>query len=314
MSAGSVVLVGGVGLLGGGPLGGVFATAGEAGGGDGDRGAAPGASRTAARALSPEGGDGPRGATSGDGVLPDGAEQDETGGAPAVTGEEPAARSTAQAAPRSSAHAAARSTALAAPPPVAPRGPGPSSSPAVDSEVDPATDTLARQATTLIPRSVIRPGTSPTSATPAVPSTSTSRSPARPSASRAPAARPAERTPAAGAASATPGPGGTGTAGQTAAEYFRARWGSGDSAARHLTDIRTIGGYLRIYTNLPESAANSAAALTLCRRGLEYLRRAGAAHPVVFVQARFGENGNPVLANILGPGDTSCRVTHPDPG
>jgi hypothetical protein len=33
----------------------------------------------------------------------------------------------------------------------------------------------------------------------------------------------------------------------------------------------------------------------------------------VFVQAQFGENGNPVLANILGPGDGDCRVTHPPP-
>ncbi|MBN6054441.1 hypothetical protein JYK22_21045 [Nonomuraea sp. RK-328] len=121
-------------------------------------------------------------------------------------------------------------------------------------------------------------------------------------------------TPESGSTGSTGGTGGTGSTGHTAAEYFRARWGAGDSVARHLTDIRTIGGYLRIYTDLPESAANSATALTLCRRGLEYLRRTGAAHPVVFVQARFGENGNPVLANILGPGDTSCRVTHPDPG
>ncbi|MFI7112153.1 hypothetical protein ACIBK9_37990 [Nonomuraea sp. NPDC050227] len=98
-----------------------------------------------------------------------------------------------------------------------------------------------------------------------------------------------------------------------AAEYFRARWGRGDKAMKHLKDIRTVGGYLRIYTNLPDSADNSAAAITLCKRGLEYLRANGVKRPIVFVQAEFGENGNPVLANILGPSDHSCRVTYPRP-
>ncbi|MFF4196962.1 hypothetical protein [Nonomuraea sp. NPDC001831] len=98
-----------------------------------------------------------------------------------------------------------------------------------------------------------------------------------------------------------------------AAEYFRARWGRGDKAMKHLKDIRTVGGYLRIYTNLPDSADNSATAITLCKRGLEYLRANGVKRPIVFVQAEFGENGNPVLANILGPSDHNCRVTYPRP-
>jgi hypothetical protein len=98
-----------------------------------------------------------------------------------------------------------------------------------------------------------------------------------------------------------------------AAAYFRARWAPDDTAVKHLKDIRTIGGYLRIYTDLPESADNSAAAITLCERGLAYLRESGVSKPVVFVQAKEGGNGNPVLANILGDGDTSCRVTHPAP-
>ncbi|MFI9554293.1 hypothetical protein [Nonomuraea endophytica] len=97
-----------------------------------------------------------------------------------------------------------------------------------------------------------------------------------------------------------------------AAEHFRTRWGSGDPAVKHLKDIRTVGGYLRIYTDLPEEADNSKNALTLCERGLDYLREQGVTDPVVFVQAEFGENGNPILANILGPADTTCRVTHPD--
>lgn len=96
--------------------------------------------------------------------------------------------------------------------------------------------------------------------------------------------------------------------------YFDWRWGADDAAVRRITDIRTIGGYLRIYTDLPESAGNSGPAITLCKRGVEYLAdRLGETDPVVFVQAEFGENGTPVLANILGPGDRSCRVTHPAP-
>ncbi|MFI7132500.1 hypothetical protein ACIBQ1_42960 [Nonomuraea sp. NPDC050153] len=101
---------------------------------------------------------------------------------------------------------------------------------------------------------------------------------------------------------------------QQAAEFFRVRWGPDDKALKRLKDIRTVGGYLRIYTDLPESAGNSSQAITLCERGLAYLRARGVVNPVVFVQAEFGENGNPVLANILGPSDTSCRVTHPEPG
>ncbi|MEW1839142.1 hypothetical protein AB0392_14395 [Nonomuraea angiospora] len=100
---------------------------------------------------------------------------------------------------------------------------------------------------------------------------------------------------------------------QQAAEYFRTHWGPDDKALKRLKDIRTVGGYLRIYTDLPETAGNSSSAITLCERGLAYLRARGVAHPVVFVQAEFGENGNPVLANILGPSDTTCRVTHPAP-
>ncbi|WP_433431166.1 hypothetical protein [Nonomuraea sp. CA-141351] len=101
---------------------------------------------------------------------------------------------------------------------------------------------------------------------------------------------------------------------QQAAEYFRTHWSPDDTALKRLKDIRTVGGYLRIYTDLPETAGNSSQAITLCKRGLEYLHSLGVANPVVFVQAEFGENGNPVLANILGPSDTSCRVTHPEPG
>lgn len=92
--------------------------------------------------------------------------------------------------------------------------------------------------------------------------------------------------------------------------YFEAR-----KATNRVKDIRIVGGYLRIYTDLPESASNSKQALKLCETGVDYLvGELGVPSPVVFVQAKFGENGNPVLANVLGPDDSDCRVTHPEPG
>ncbi|MFF0308309.1 hypothetical protein ACFYSC_12810 [Streptosporangium sp. NPDC004379] len=92
--------------------------------------------------------------------------------------------------------------------------------------------------------------------------------------------------------------------------YFAAH-----KATKRVKDIRVVGGYLRIYTDLPDSADNSKQAIKLCETGLDYLvGELGSVNPVVFVQARFGENGNPVLANILGPGDSDCRVTYPKPG
>lgn len=100
---------------------------------------------------------------------------------------------------------------------------------------------------------------------------------------------------------------------QQAAGYFRTHWPANDKASKRLKDIRSIGGYLRLYTDLPESAGNSSQAITLCERGLQYLRESGETNPIIFVQAKFGENGNPVLANILGPADKSCRVTYPEP-
>ncbi|GAA4559735.1 hypothetical protein GCM10023193_17910 [Planotetraspora kaengkrachanensis] len=96
-----------------------------------------------------------------------------------------------------------------------------------------------------------------------------------------------------------------------AVAFFRTRWRDRTSAL--VRDIRTTGGYLRIYTDLPEAADDSDAAITLCERGLEYLAAAGDTSRVVFVQADLGENGNPVLANVLGPDDPDCQVTSPEP-
>ncbi|GIH90743.1 hypothetical protein ACFFMN_26700 [Planobispora siamensis] len=87
-----------------------------------------------------------------------------------------------------------------------------------------------------------------------------------------------------------------------------------NKAAKRIKDIRTVGGYLRIYTDMPESADNSEQALELCETGREYLEGLGVENPVIFVQAEFGENGNPILANVLGPDDSTCQVTHPEPG
>lgn len=98
---------------------------------------------------------------------------------------------------------------------------------------------------------------------------------------------------------------------EKATAYFRSRWK--DGTAKRVRDIRTTGRYLRIYTDLPESASDSKTAITLCERGLEYLAEQGERNPVVFVQAKHGGNGNPVLANILGPDDDDCRVTRPKP-
>ncbi|MFF4413938.1 hypothetical protein ACFYY8_15505 [Streptosporangium sp. NPDC001559] len=85
-------------------------------------------------------------------------------------------------------------------------------------------------------------------------------------------------------------------------------------ATKRLKDIRIVGGYLRIYTDLPDSASNSKQALKLCETGRDYLvGEVGDPNPVVFVQARFGENGNPVLANIIGSKDRDCRLTYPEP-
>jgi hypothetical protein len=95
-----------------------------------------------------------------------------------------------------------------------------------------------------------------------------------------------------------------------AVAYFESR-----KETKRVKDIRIVGGYLRIYTDLPDSANNSKQAIKLCEAGRDYLvGELGMPNPVVFVQAKFGENGNPVLANILGPDDSDCRVTHPEPG
>ncbi|WP_329429355.1 hypothetical protein OG339_11590 [Streptosporangium sp. NBC_01495] len=94
-----------------------------------------------------------------------------------------------------------------------------------------------------------------------------------------------------------------------AVAYFESR-----KVTKRVKDIRMVGGYLRIYTDLPETADNSKQAIKLCEAGVDYLvGELGVPSPVVFVQAEFGENGNPVLANVLGPDDSDCRVTYPRP-
>jgi len=97
--------------------------------------------------------------------------------------------------------------------------------------------------------------------------------------------------------------------------YFRQRWGKGDAAMKKVKDIRILGGYLRVYTKLPDTAVNSKHAVKLCERARDYLaKERGVRHPVVFVHAKAGLNGHPVLANDLGKGDRDCRLTTPRPG
>lgn len=96
--------------------------------------------------------------------------------------------------------------------------------------------------------------------------------------------------------------------------YFQARWDRDDAAMKKVTDIRLLGGYLRVYTKLPDTAVNHRHAVKLCKRGRDYLATEhGVRHPVVFVHARRGLNGNPVLANDLGAADKDCRLTTPRP-
>ena len=123
------------------------------------------------------------------------------------------------------------------------------------------------------------------------------------------------RTEPDGSATPTPRPGYSKYTDVAALEYFLDRWGAKDAAMKKVTDIRTVGGYLRIYTSMKETAVNSKHAVRLCERGRDYLaKERGVRHPVVFVHARTGINGNPVLANDLGQSDKDCRLTTPRPG
>jgi hypothetical protein len=75
--------------------------------------------------------------------------------------------------------------------------------------------------------------------------------------------------------------------------------------AAHVRRLVWSGPMLRVYTDLPESAANSRTAVALCRAAAAYLRSDGRS-PGVFVHAR-RHDGYPVLANMLNARD-DCRL------
>jgi hypothetical protein len=89
---------------------------------------------------------------------------------------------------------------------------------------------------------------------------------------------------------------------EAALAYYRL---TGKAVAAHVREAIWTTPILRVYTDLPASAANSPAAIALCRTGAAYLESGGRA-PVVFVHAR-ERDGYPVLANKTDSTD-DCRL------
>jgi hypothetical protein len=77
------------------------------------------------------------------------------------------------------------------------------------------------------------------------------------------------------------------------------------AGAAHVRRLVWSGPMLRVYTDLPESAANSRTAVALCRAAAAYLESHGRS-PGVFVHAG-RHDGYPVLANKLNTRD-GCRL------
>jgi hypothetical protein len=90
---------------------------------------------------------------------------------------------------------------------------------------------------------------------------------------------------------------------EAALAYYRL---TGRAVAAHVREAIWTAPILRVYTDLPASAANSPAATALCRTGAAYLDSRGRA-PVVFVHAR-ERDGYPVLANKTDSAD-DCRLS-----
>lgn len=115
---------------------------------------------------------------------------------------------------------------------------------------------------------------------------------------------PAATSPAGGPAAAprqARGPGDA-AADEVALAYFR---GADRQGAAHVREIIWTPPILRVYTDLPGSAANSRMALRLCATAAAYLDGRGR-DPVVFVHAR-ERDGYPVVANKMDEGD-DCRL------
>jgi hypothetical protein len=77
------------------------------------------------------------------------------------------------------------------------------------------------------------------------------------------------------------------------------------AGATHVRRIVWSGPMLRVYTDLPESAANSRAAIALCHAAAAYLASQDR-NPDVFVHAR-SRDGYQVLANKTNARD-DCRL------
>jgi hypothetical protein len=75
--------------------------------------------------------------------------------------------------------------------------------------------------------------------------------------------------------------------------------------AAHVKKVIWTPPILRVYTDLPGSAANSRTALLLCATGAAFLDARGRA-PIVFVHAR-ERDGYPVVANKMDE-DDDCRL------
>jgi hypothetical protein len=77
------------------------------------------------------------------------------------------------------------------------------------------------------------------------------------------------------------------------------------AGATHVRRIVWSGPMLRVYTDLPKSAANSRTAIALCRAAASYLASQDR-NPDVFVHAR-SRDGYQVLANKMNARD-DCRL------
>lgn len=89
---------------------------------------------------------------------------------------------------------------------------------------------------------------------------------------------------------------------QAALDYLRA---SDRPVAAHVRKVIWTAPILRVYTDLPGTAANSRTARRLCAVAAAYLNGIGRS-PIVFVHAR-ERDGYPVLANKMDEND-DCRL------
>ncbi|WP_165502986.1 hypothetical protein, partial [Actinomadura fibrosa] len=88
--------------------------------------------------------------------------------------------------------------------------------------------------------------------------------------------------------------------------YFRTR-DPDNKIAKHVTDVRRSGAFVRVYTDLGEDDENSKPAISLCEWTTRFLEDGGDDSPRVFVHGRSSDNGSVVLANKQSDKD-DCEV------